>query len=228
MRQRQLAAQGGLHTIGAIYSGKMPGCGGRLPIRSIIAARFRSSAFGLLKDLHLSEVEPDLPTDQPVSNRMEASLFDYYGSDPLWGYSYFGADGLGAPWSGPGYLRRRAGVDHVDDDEGDPHLRSLAEVTGYHMHAVDGEIGHAENILVDDVNWDVRYVIVDTRNWWSGKHLLISPYAVKAVSRRDREIRVDVDRETVKSSPPWDPMAMIDQVYEKKPHNHYGWRSYGF
>ena len=173
------------------------------------------------------EQSPPLATDQPVSTRKEASLLGYYGSDPLWGYSYFGVDGLGAPWGGvPAYLG--GGVGLADDDDGDPHLRSMAEVTGYHMHAVDGEIGHAENFLVDDANWDVRYIVVDTKNWWPGKHVLISPYAVKAVSWSDREIRLGVDRETVKSSPPWDPIAMIDQVYEKKLHGHYGWRGYGF
>ncbi|MCW6511903.1 PRC-barrel domain-containing protein [Lichenifustis flavocetrariae] len=174
------------------------------------------------------ENSPPLATDQPVSTRMETNLFDYCGSDPLWGYSYFGGDGLGGPLGGPRYLGGRDGVGLADDDEGDPHLRSLAEVTGYHMHAVDGEIGHAENFLVDDANWDVRYIIVDTRNWWPGEHVLISPYAVKAVSWRAREIRLDVGRERVKSSPPWDPIAMIDQVYEKKLHTHYGWRGYGF
>ena len=59
----------------------------------------------------------------------------------------------------------------------DPHLRSTVEVTGYRVHALDGEIGHIENRVIDEADWSVHYLIVDTRNWWFGKHALISPIA---------------------------------------------------
>ena len=45
---------------------------------------------------------------------------------------------------------------------GDPNLRSMAAVNGYHVEATDGSIGHIENFVIDDVSWDVRYLIVDT------------------------------------------------------------------
>lgn len=170
---------------------------------------------------------PPFAADEPVSTRMETSLLGYYGLDALWGDGYFGVDALRGRCGGPGYHRGRA-LHLVAVDAGDPHLRSLAEMTGYHMHAADGEIGHAENFLVDDISWDVRYIIVDTKNWWPGKSVLISPYAVKAISWSDREIRLGLHREAVKSSPPWDLMAMVDRGYEKMLHTHYGWRGYGF
>ena len=48
-------------------------------------------------------------------------------------------------------------------------LRSSSEVTGYGIHATDGEIGHLEDLVVDDEDWVVRYVEADTRNWLPGK-----------------------------------------------------------
>lgn len=51
-------------------------------------------------------------------------------------------------------------ADHRPDDL---HLRSMAAVTGYHVHAIDGEIGHAADFLVDDTSWRIRYIIVDSR-----------------------------------------------------------------
>ena len=60
-------------------------------------------------------------------------------------------------------------------NDGDPHLRSTAAVTGYHIHASDRLIGHVENLLIDDVTWGIRYLIIDTKNWWPGKHVLMSP-----------------------------------------------------
>jgi hypothetical protein len=53
---------------------------------------------------------------------------------------------------------------------------------GYHIHATDGEIGHVGDLLIDGADWGIRYLIVDTRNWWFGKHVLMSPYAVREIS----------------------------------------------
>ena len=39
----------------------------------------------------------------------------------------------------------------------------------------DGEIGHVEDFIIDDETWAIRYLIIDTRNWWPGKKVLISP-----------------------------------------------------
>ena len=51
----------------------------------------------------------------------------------------------------------------------DPHLRSVVEVTGYRVQAVDGKIGQIENLIIDDADWSVHYFVVDTRNLWFGK-----------------------------------------------------------
>jgi hypothetical protein len=33
---------------------------------------------------------------------------------------------------------------------------------GYHVHATDGDLGHVENFLADDVNWDIRYLVISS------------------------------------------------------------------
>ena len=40
----------------------------------------------------------------------------------------------------------------------DTHLRSTTEVTGYHIEAADGEIGHVDGFVVDDESWAIRVV----------------------------------------------------------------------
>jgi len=67
-------------------------------------------------------------------------------------------------------------------NEGDPRLRSIAAVTGYRLHATDGEIGHVEDFLVDDASWNIRFIRVDTRNWWPGERVLISPRSVREIA----------------------------------------------
>jgi hypothetical protein len=178
------------------------------------------------------EASPDLGSDQPVSAQMESSLYGYYGWDPLWGGSGFGGGSMATPLSAPALFgadtMRDASVLDIPREAGDPHLRSTEALSRYHIHAVDGAIGHLENLLIDDAAWGIRYLIVDTRNWWPGKHVLLSPYAVTDIDWAERNIRLDITRTQVKASPPWDPIAMIDQVYEKALHHHYNWPGYGW
>jgi len=122
----------------------------------------------------------------------------------------------------------QAEIDLARAHEGDPNLRSLAAVTGYNVHASDGGIGHVADFLVDDASWGIRYLIIDTRNWWPGAHVLLSPYAIQEISWSRHEVRLDVSRERVRSSPPWNPLEALDEAYEKRLHGHYDWPGYGW
>lgn len=178
---------------------------------------------------------PDILSDAPVSKQMETNLYGYYGWDPLWGGgNYFGGytSGMGGAFDPvpPRFDTNLLEADRSSSslDSGDPHLRSLAEVVGYHIQAKDGPIGHVENFLVDDETWGIRYLIIDTKNWWPGQHVLMSPYAVHGISWSDRDVTLDVTRDKVKNSPTWDPAGMINREYEKHLHTYYGWSGYGW
>jgi sporulation protein YlmC with PRC-barrel domain len=178
------------------------------------------------------EASPDLSQDEPVSQQMQHSLYDYYGWNPLWGVSYFGGNAMASPLSAPPYFGAELERDNretgVMSDQGDPELRSVKEVTGYHIAATDGDIGHVDNLLIDDETWGIRYLIVSTHNWWPGKQVLLSPFAVTGLAWSDRHITVDVSREQVKTSPTWDPAQAIDSYYEHHLHEHYRWPGYGW
>ncbi len=181
------------------------------------------------------KASPDILEDQPVSQQIERHLYDYYGWDPLWsGGDYFegGFGVFASPLSTPSLFGRTTVPDvagfETDAPEGDPHLRSIAATNHYHIHATDGVIGHLENVLIEDADWSIRYLVIDTKNWWLGKHVLISPYAVREINWPDREIRLNVTRGQVKDSPAWDPAEIINQAFEKRLHAYYGWPGYRF
>ena len=84
-----------------------------------------------------------------------------------------------------------------------------------------GEVGHVEDFLIEDADWSIRYMIVDTKNWWPGKRVLVSPHSAKEISWTERLVRVDVDRQRIKASPPYDSSTTVDRAYERQYHAHY-------
>ncbi len=169
---------------------------------------------------------PDVDTDQPASRHLEAHVYNSYGWDPYRIGGYFPMDsGMATSFVAP-FRRKPHTQDGADDqhNESDPHLRSIATITGYHIHANDGEIGHVEDFLVDDAGWNIRYIKVDTRNWWPGERVLISPYSVREIDWVGRLVHVNVSRQKVKNAPPYNPSITVDGAYEEKFLTYYGIR----
>ena len=161
---------------------------------------------------------PDIDTDRPVSRQIETSIYDFYGWSPYWGnglftdpYGYVGGARMPAP--GLGSPRLDAGVAEIQRSEDNPHLRSGEAVKGYHIHASDGEIGHVADFLLDDTDWSIRYLVVDTKNWWPGIKVLIPPRLACEIDWTDRLVKLDIDRQKVKDSPEYDPSAVADKTY---------------
>ncbi|MFZ2105141.1 MAG: PRC-barrel domain-containing protein, partial [Roseiarcus sp.] len=175
------------------------------------------------------EGSPEWFEHQPVSQQMQNRLFDYYGWDPAWGGPYLGgvtgamaSPMLAAPYLGL-QMRAEPGNDIDESPAGDPHLRSVFEVIGYHIHATDGDIGHVENFMFDPDEWRLPYFVVDTSNYWFGNRVLIATHSVEAIAWSDRHVRLDVTREQIKTSPPWDPLVAFNEFYATHLHRHYGW-----
>ena len=170
---------------------------------------------------------PDIDTDRPVSRQHENHVYSYYGWDPYWDAGFFPPVGaMATPFVAPQTFSGQKPRDSAGADarpEGDPHLRSIGEVTGYHVHASDGEIGHVEDFLVDDAEWRIRYIEVDTSNWWFGKKVLIAPRLVRQINWAERLIDLDVDRQKVEGSPRYDPSMTVDGAYEAQFQNYYGY-----
>ncbi len=159
---------------------------------------------------------PDIDTDKPVSRQREVELHQHYGWAPYWGMGY-GVPVGGVPAPPP--------VDAKEVNEaakGDPNLRSTREVNGYHIHATDGSIGHVDDFIASEGDWMIRYLVVDTRNWLPGRHVLISPDWVQRISWDDRAVYVDVSREKVENSPRYNPSAPVNREYEIQMYDYYG------
>jgi hypothetical protein len=163
---------------------------------------------------------PTANTDRPVSRQHERDYYRYYGYAPYWGYS-----GLWGMGDYPGLLATEMWHEtpaEYSSKSGDAHLRSASEVRGYHVQGLDDTIGHIEDFIVDDETWAVRYLVIDTSNWWFGKKVLIEPRWASRISWEDMKVFIDLSREAIRNSPEWDATAAINREYEASLHNHYG------
>ena len=169
------------------------------------------------------ENSPGIDTDKPVSRQYETSYYDYYGYPYYWGGPYLWGPvalpgGVGAPPRDAGEIEAAAAREH--EQSNDPHLRSAGEVTGYYIEANDGDIGHVEDFIVDDEDWAIRYMLVDTKNWWPGKKVVVSPSWIERVSWADSRVYVNDSRDNIRQAPEYQPDA-LNRSYETKLHQHY-------
>jgi hypothetical protein len=126
-----------------------------------------------------------------------------------------------APSAFRGYLRAPSAAPNANE-----HLRSCNAVKGYHIHARDGEIGHVQGFLIDDYVWSVRYLIVNTSNWWVGHQVLVSPEWIQDVSWSDAKVTIDLDRQAIRDAPAYNEGTLIDRDAELRIYDHYGREGY--
>lgn len=180
------------------------------------------------------EGSPSIDTDKPVSRQNESAYLTYYGYPNYW-------DGVGL-WGGGMYphaltpgsefhrinradreqaeaeFRRREISEHAQDN---PHLRSMEEVIGYHIHAKDGDIGYVEDILIDDETWAIRYFVLNTSNWWMGHTVLVSPQWISDLSWADETVSLDLQRDMIRSAPHFEGVGDFDREQEVALFDHY-------
>jgi hypothetical protein len=106
--------------------------------------------------------------------------------------------------------------------QADAHLRSGNAVMRYYVNASDGDIGHVEGLLVDERSWAIRYVIVNTSNWWMGHKVLIAAQWIAYVSWAESKIDVNLCRQAIMDSPPYDAAMPLTPEHEAEIHAHYG------
>jgi uncharacterized protein YrrD len=162
---------------------------------------------------------PDVDSEKPLSRTLEEDLSRHFGWPMYW---LPGTSGSYITIPGRRRNEETKGEPPMPPEElGDPDLRSIDEVIGYHVHTTDGDIGHTDDFLIDDQEWDMHYMIVDTRNWLPGKHVILSLRWIEDISWSDRRVTVNVDKEKVTTSPEYDPNAPPDRKFEHELHEHY-------
>jgi len=189
----------------------------------------------ILVDLTRNQVQnsPPVEADKPVNRQQEEAIARYYDQRYYWEGPYrwglLAYPGMPPVPTAPipaDAMGEEMAARERETPSGDPTLRSSRDVTGYYIAALDGEIGHVDDFLVEDRAWAIRYLLVATRNWWPGKKVLISPEWIKTVSWADSQVQVDLRRDEIKAAPEYDPSRPFDREYESRLIEHHNRRKY--
>lgn len=175
------------------------------------------------------EESPHVDNQKSVSRKMEAQLFKHYQVPYYWGRA-----GASLAVGGPGSLPLESHVPDTakckssvaTDAEAPTNLRSADEVNGYYIKATDGELGHVEELIVDDQRWAIRYVVVDTKNWLPARKVLLSPEWIDSISWSEATVTIKLTQDQIKKSPEYDPLTPVNRGYEEHLYDYYGQERY--
>ena len=145
------------------------------------------------------EHSPSIETHMPVSRQYEEEYYQYYGwptywqGDGLWGVSAFPVREM-PPKPHPSDRSSKKGHAAV-------HLRSTLEVTGYHIHASDGEFGHVEDFLVDAHSWAIRQLVVRTGFLLTRHEVQVPTATVNRISYEESTMFTSLSKKAIEHSP---------------------------
>lgn len=175
------------------------------------------------------EQSPAIDVLTPISRLQESALMNYYDHPYYWDNPELGA---AIPFSNSAseevanQAELKAPAISETPAQSDTRLRSTETVTGYPISATDEEFGHVEDFVIDDESWEIRYLVIATRNWWPGKKVIISPQWINSVNWSDAKVHIDLTSDAIKNSPEFNETTLISREYENQLFNYYGHPGY--
>jgi hypothetical protein len=105
-------------------------------------------------------------------------------------------------------------------------LQNVKAINGYHIQALDGELGHLSDLLIDDLEWKIRYCVIDTGTWLPGKKVLLSPKWLGKIDDQAFKIEFDIKMEKIKTAPDFDQSTLVTPDYESSIFAHFDKKPY--
>jgi sporulation protein YlmC with PRC-barrel domain len=148
---------------------------------------------------------PEIDTHKPVSRRQELELYEYYSWGRYWGNGFYAGSSMDVSSPFP-MLDQKMAIEAEEKNnpsDDDIHLRSTERIKDYHIHARDGQIGHLSDFIMDDKNWHIRSLVVDTSNWLGGKKVLVSVNHIIKIEWVDSLVFLDIPISFIENGEPY-------------------------
>jgi hypothetical protein len=105
-------------------------------------------------------------------------------------------------------------------------LHNTYVLSGHKIAALDGEIGHIKDFYFDDKTWVIRYLVVDTGSWLSGRLVLLTPHAFGKLDSFERTLHLKLNKKQIENSPSIEAHRPVSRQYEMEYYRYYGWPAY--
>jgi hypothetical protein len=105
-------------------------------------------------------------------------------------------------------------------------LLKVKDLMGYTIKATDGDLGKVKDFYIDDRNWSVRFILIDTGEWLPERRVILSPFAIGKPDTTARVMTEEVSREQVKNSPGIKEYGRITREEEIRLCDYFGWPIY--
>lgn len=105
-------------------------------------------------------------------------------------------------------------------------LRNAADLRGYAIHATDGLIGTVDDLYFDDEAWTIRYFVVDTGGWLSGRKVLVSPLAIGHPDWLRQQLPAALTKSQLEHAPSIDTMKPVSRQHETEYFKYFVYPSY--
>lgn len=169
---------------------------------------------------------PDVGTELPITRQQERALLRHYHYPEYWhGDGLWPLRSMPAPELTPlRFTALRAPRSAAPGEEAVAALplRSAGELFDFEVHMEGGTLGQVQDVVFDDENWLIRYLVVDTRGWWPlGRKVLVALHWVDRIDWARQRLHVTLTRDQVRASPDYQDVASIHRGYEVKLHANY-------
>lgn len=104
--------------------------------------------------------------------------------------------------------------------------RTINSLIGWRMEAANGEVGKVDDFYFDDDSWVIRYLVLETDSWLSGRKVLIAPAALIQIRDKEAIFRVNLTQDQIRFSPGIDTNKPVSRQQEIELYGHYAWKGY--
>lgn len=148
---------------------------------------------------------PDIDTAMPVSRVAEELLHRHYQWTAYWDSTIAPIPPVPSPPPALTVEENRQEAGKTAESLVDIRLRSANELDGYHVKAGDGEVGHVEDLLLDDDLSRILFLVLKVKGGLFGKKVLAGPSLISRVDWATSTVHVDANRQALKSAQEYNP-----------------------
>lgn len=104
---------------------------------------------------------------------------------------------------------------------------SYKQIKHFSIHATDKDIGGVRDILFDDKDFVIRYVVADTNTWLPlSRKVVISPISITRLDQEEETVDVSMTSDTLKNSPSIDEHKPVSREFEETLFRYFGYGYY--